>query len=382
MTRSRFIRDFWLVLATGIAFFTYTHAPGQDTWVRPLVSDAPEGWNSGQTSFGQEPLRIARPFDTGPQAGRSQPFSAPFDVLEPSPLGTYFPGSPFAPPGYMPPSQEQAFEFDSFDQGLTGSPYAPQWAANPWVYTFANGHVTWVQGTGDSLGFVEFERRLLITNPLLSPYRLVPGFVTRYVSGPTSTDLPPYLTEFSLEVAATYQLDDDWTLDVGIRPTLNGDLQFVNYDTFRLQGHAVAAKPLSPVMQGVIGFVYLAREDIPALPVAGFIWRPNPDVKWELVFPRPRVAVRTGGIANDNGWLYVKGELGGNSWSIERANGSRDVATYRDLRLILGYESLLPNGIAFQAETGWVFSRKLMYESGTPDFTPNDTFMLRIGLNF
>lgn len=362
----------------------FTHAQE----VFPTATDFPalDAPTLDSTWSSAAPLRIARPFDTGPQAGRSEPFSAPFDVLQPSPYGPFFPGAPFAPsaipPDYVPPSQAQAYEFDSFEQNIFSGPNEPQWWGRPWWYTFANGHVTWVQGNGDSLGFLEFERRLLIANPLWAPYRLVPGFVTRYISGPTSTDLPPYVTEFSLELAATYQLDDDWTLDLGIRPGLNGDLSYVDADTFRLQGHAVAARPLSPVTQGVIGFVYLAREDIPALPVAGLMWRPNPDVKWELVFPRPRVATRVGGLFNEEGWLYVKGELGGNSWSIERANGHRDVATYRDLRLCLGYETLLPSGIAFQAETGWVFSRKLMYASGTPDFTPNDTFLIRVGVNF
>lgn len=334
------------------------------------------------------PLRIARPFDTGPQAGRNQLVPPPIDILDAPQYGPNWIGAPYGlqpvtPDFYTDPSlPPPAYEFDSFDTSLFG--YQSQ--ANPygcsWLYPFANGHATWVQGQGDSLGFTELDRRFLFTNPLIAPFRIVPGLMTRYVSGPVTTDLPPYLIEVSAEVAATYQLEDDWVLDVGIRPGLNGDFQFVNGDTFRLQGHAVASRPISMTTQAVLGFVYLDREDIPALPIAGLIWQPNPDVKWDLVFPRPRLAFRVGGGPSNNGWLYAKGELGGNSWSIERATGQRDVATYRDLRLILGYETLLPSGIAVQFEGGWVFSRKLMYESGGPDFRPNDTFLLRAGMNF
>ena len=87
-------------------------------------------------------------------------------------------------------------------------------------------------------------------------------------------------------------------------------------------------------------------------------------------------------VLNGDGWAYLKGELGGNSWSIQRVGGGHDVATYRDLRLILGYETLVTPGVAAQFEAGWVFSRKLMYDSSTPDLTPRDTFLIRAGLNF
>ncbi len=288
---------------------------------------------------------------------------------------------PLTSPFESNPGWTQAYEYDSFTGHVFGQPYASEWCTFSWLCPFANSGITWIQGQGDSLGFTEFERQLLFTNPLIAPFRIIPGFTTRYVSGPDSVDLPGNLTELSVEVAATYQLPEDWVLDVGIRPSLNGDFKFVNNDTFRLPGHAVASRAISPTTQAALGFVYLAREDISILPVAGLIWQPNPDVKWELVFPKPRVAVRVGGLS-DNGWLYLRSELGGNSWSIERANGHRDVATYRDVRLILGYEAILPRGFAAQLESGWVFSRKLMYASDFSDFTPRDTFMIRASLSF
>ncbi|MES2790248.1 MAG: DUF6268 family outer membrane beta-barrel protein [Planctomycetota bacterium] len=334
-----------------------------------------------------QPLRIARPFDTGPQMDRRQGYPPPVDALQSASRGTPPGPQPFRIP---PPAPElfqgqpfsDAYEYDSFEGDVPDQLHVPKWFPYSSLWPFSNSQATWVAGQGNTLGFVELERRFLFTNPFNLPLRVIPGFMTRLVSGPDTTDLPPRLGEYSVEVASTYQLGQVWSLDVGIRPGLNGDFQYISSETFRLQGHAVAARQLSPTTQGVVGFVYLDREDIPALPVVGWIWQPNPMVKWELVFPRPRLAIAAGPSPDESGWAYVKGELGGNSWTIERDNGARDVATYRDLRVIVGYETPCTSRIGAQFETGWVFARKLMYENGDPDFTPRDTFLIRAGLSF
>jgi hypothetical protein len=356
---------------------------------------------------GSAPVKMARPFDTGPNIGRSRLDLAPLDVLgrdgpvpqelphdnsvdaasfesiltdPPEPGRAFY--APSSPGGIVPPiTPSRAYEFDSYEGWVPDSFEPPAWFPAPFLWPLSNAQWTYLQGNGDKLGFFEFEKRFMFMSPT-SPIRIIPGFMNRYVSGPTTTDLPPDLAELSIEAAGTYQLGADWTLDAGIRPSLNGDFQFVNHDTFRMQGHAVVANRVSPDLQLVLGGVYLAREDIPALPIAGFIWQPSSDIKWELVFPRPRLAFRINGDVGAPQWVFLKGELGGNSWSIERVGGARDVATYRDIRLIVGYEAILPNGMAANLEVGWVTGRKLMYASDTPNFTPNDTFLVRAGLSF
>lgn len=332
-------------------------------------------------------LRIARPFDTGPQMDRHQVFPPPLDVLQPGQPGTAADPRPFripppAPELFDPSPFPQAYECDSYEGRAVQLPEPPKWLPFAWLWPFSNGQWTWVAGNGDTLGFVEFEKRFMFANPLYAPFRIIPGFMTRYVSGPTTTDLPGQLDEFSIELASTYQLGQVWTLDAGFRPTLNTDLNFVNGDSFRWQGHAVFARQLSPTTQGVVGFVYLDREDIPALPVVGWVWQPNSGMKMEFVFPRPRLAMAVGPDPSECGWVYLKGELGGNSWTVLRESGAHDVATYRDIRVILGYETPFTAGLGMQFEVGWVTARKLMYQSGTPDYFPPDTFMLRAGFSF
>lgn len=362
-------------------------AAGRDR--QPVIDERDE--NTLRYLFAPEPdsapMRIVRPFDTGPQMDRRQGYPHPLDILQPAPHGTVADPREFRIP---PPAPElfnahplpQAYECDSYEGRSSGQPVAPQWLPFGWLCPFSNGQWTWIAGQGNTLGFVEFEKRFMFANPLYAPLRIIPGLMTRYVSGPDTTDLPPQLDEFSIEVASTYQLGQLWTLDVGIRPGLNTDLNYLSGESFRLQGHAVFARQLSATTQGVVGFVYFDREDIPALPVVGSIWQPNPGVRMEFVFPRPRLAVALGNDLDTCGWVYLKGELGGNSWTIERADGAHDVATYRDLRFVVGFETPITRGIMAQIETGWVTSRKLMYASGTPHFTPPDTFLIRAGFSY
>ena len=70
-------------------------------------------------------------------------------------------------------------------------------------------------------------------------------------------------------------------------------------------------------------------------------------------------------------------DVGGGSYGIRRADGTADVATLSDLRLIVGLERKVAGGINARFETGWVFSRQVDYQSSTTDFMPGDTFMVR-----
>ena len=363
-------------------------APAAEVWSNgnhavPVTLSA---WQTARPSPLQTAWQNPAPYGADPRtSGPQQPMPA-IDYVESPPLGEPFGADEWSDPLSAlplgpPPLWSQSYEYDSYEGTPLPQPFASGWCAFTWFCPFAHTNATWIQGQGDSLGIVEFDRQLLFTNELIAPLRIIPGFSLNYMSGPNVSDLPPRLYEASLEVAGTYQLQNSWVLDVGLRPMLNGDFKYVNSDTFRLQGHAVASRPISQETQGVFGFIYLAREDISVLPVAGVVWQPNPDVKWELIFPKPKLAVRVGGFT-DNGWLYLRSELGGNSWSIERANGHRDVATYRDIRLIAGYEAILPEGFAAQFEAGWVFSRKLTYASDFSDVNPRDTFLIQAGLSF
>ena len=49
---------------------------------------------------------------------------------------------------------------------------------------------------------------------------------------------------------------------------------------------------------------------------------------------------------------------------------------------MLGVERKAIAGVTGHVEVGYLFGRKLEYRSGTPDFRPDDTVMLRSGWSY
>ena len=107
-------------------------------------------------------------------------------------------------------------------------------------------------------------------------------------------------------------------------------------------------------------------------------------MKYELIFPHPRIAKRVywfGACTEDEqDWIYVAGELGGGIWAIERAGGVLDTVDYTDYRAFVGIERKILFGFNTRLELGYVFGRKLRFNTATPDFKPNDTVMIRGGI--
>jgi hypothetical protein len=143
---------------------------------------------------------------------------------------------------------------------------------------------------------------------------------------------------------------------------------------FRYPAHAVGYLTVNPAVDLVFGVDYLDRADIKLLPVAGLIWVPTPEMRFELVFPRPRAVFQL----TDRYRLYFAGELGGGTWAIERESMAIDLATYRDLRACVGLEHIHKDGQRSAFEVGYLFDRRLEYTSGIGDMPLNDSVIFRL----
>jgi hypothetical protein len=237
-------------------------------------------------------------------------------------------------------------------------------------------------GAGDNIRFLDLAVKATLGFPFpsrQSPLLASPGFTAHLIDGPTTEDLPGHLFDSFLELRWLNFLSPQFTLDTAFIPGIYGDYAFVNASTWRYQGRIVGIWTCNPATQLVAGLAYLDREDVRFLPVAGLIWTPNDIWRFELVAPRPRIACQLCGDSRRQWWLYLGGEFGGNSYSILRTNGLQDVATYRDLRLLLGAERKKLGGRTLFWEAGYVFDRKLEYKSGTPTIFPGPTALLRAG---
>ncbi len=248
----------------------------------------------------------------------------------------------------------------------------------PSGYTFSYNAVasnlTWLPGGDDQFGWFSYES--FANMDMGSTTRLVlTGFGVHFLDGPLQTDMPARLFDFTLGAQDRRRIRPNIGYDIAFHVGVFSDFEGSARKGVRFPGHAVTFWRLSPQWEMLVGLDYLDRDDISLLPVAGFIWRPTDYLKLETVFPRPRFAVR---VMDTEQWLYVAGELGGGTWAIERGDRTNDNATYRDLRLLLGWESATTEHLTSAFEIGYVFVRDLSYRSGDGDYDPPDGFLLRL----
>jgi len=252
---------------------------------------------------------------------------------------------------------------------------------------------TWLApGGADGLGVNDIELQGVFALPCPtpdSPLVITPGFGVQYLQGPQNADLPPQLCDGYLQFRWLSQVTPRLGLDLAITPGIFSDFQQSSSKAFRLTGHAAGAWTWSETAKFAFGAAY---QDMPSgsnniIPVGGLIWTPREDLKFDLVFPHPKISRRIYCWSGQYGdgvqdWFYVAGEFANDAWAIRRADGSDDQAALSDYRLILGLERKVIGGLSSRVEAGYVFGRRIRYTSDTPDFYPADTVMLRGGLSY
>jgi len=245
----------------------------------------------------------------------------------------------------------------------------------------------WIAGTGNQLGMLEWvDRDLAVVDYSLSDRataRIEPGYAMRWLTGPNTPDLPPYLFSILIDAGIGGQVSDNWNFDAVITPSWNTDFANKSYQLFRLPWQAVNTFKLDDEWKLVLGVADLDREDIHYLPVAGVIYKPlDQSQELNLVFPHPKASWRLKQNSENSRWCYVSGELGGGSFSIQRPGAIHDIVTLRDYRLVFGLEQRGSKRHATRIEAGWVFGRAVEYASGIGNYNPNSTAMIRLSSDY
>lgn len=238
-------------------------------------------------------------------------------------------------------------------------------------YRYSTSALEWIPGGGDQFG---------IFSVLLDRYEhsgiqngIIAGFGFHLFSGPVQSDMPPRTYDFSIGYQVRQQIGP-LAFDLASAVQASSDFEGSARKGIQYPSHGVGFLTVRPELDLVFGVDYLDRADIKLLPVAGLIWKPNPETRYELVFPRPRAVFQL----TDACRLYVFGELGGGTWAIERPTFGDNVATYRDLRVCIGFESIEKDGRQSAIEVGYLFDRRLEYTSGVGNMNLNDAVMLRL----
>jgi hypothetical protein len=219
-----------------------------------------------------------------------------------------------------------------------------------------------------------------------APILITPGFNFHLLNGPVAApgsgqELPGTVYDAYLGSAWRPQFSPMWGADLAMSAGAYSDFQRVTWDSVRVLGRALGVVTLSPQWSAELGVVYLDRLSVKLLPAGGVIWRPNPDVKFDFVFPYPKFAERINNVGNYEIWAYLRGEYGGGQWSVVQS-GVENVFNYNDLRAILGLEWFSTSRVRGNVELGYVFDRNIMYRNGAPTIHPGNTMMFQANFAF
>jgi len=236
------------------------------------------------------------------------------------------------------------------------------------------------------LGLTTLEQTLTIGLPcptVDSPLLLTPGFVGTLTDVPAGADIPGELMEGYLQARWLKKLGDRFGVDLAVSPGWYSDFKNDSSKALRITGHGFGAWEANENLRVVAGLIYLDRYDIDFLPAGGLLWTPSDDARYELIFPRPRLAWRILERPQANHWLYLAAEFGGNQWATQSitgpTKGQEQIMVLRDYRLLAGWERRPANlGLSWKFEAGWVTGRSVQYYLTDQAWLyPSDTFLAR-----
>lgn len=303
----------------------------------------------------------------------SAPYGGPYGTLPPG----GFPAT--APPALFPDGM------GTYDWGVP----ATQFLTPRVRYTYVNG-----KDSPDHLTIHDFDFSVAAAFPnfLFStqPLYVIPSFSLHLWSGPRPpwADLPA--NAYSAFADFGWATDPSRVLggEIGVRAGLFTDFDTINTKSLRVMGQGLFRLQTTPTTTLRGGVVYINRNDLKLLPAFGVLWTPNSQTRFDVFFPRPKLAQHLTTLGNQDIWWYLGAEYGGGAWTIQRAGGGSDRVDINDIRVMLGLEwgqtTMLQQGRRTGFfEAGWVTDRQLVYVENPQDSAKlEDSFMLRVGWNY
>lgn len=241
----------------------------------------------------------------------------------------------------------------------------------------------------DSLGTSDLQLEVVFGLPLITretPLVITPTYAVHFFDGPNVPDVPSRVHDAAVAFQHFRRFGDSWILLLDLTVgEFADDVSFDASDAFRVTGGGAVVYEVSPTWKWVMGATYVDRANTDVLPIAGFVYEPNDDVEYKLVFPVPKVSWRlpwTNVPDRDERWFYVGGEFGGGVWAVQRTSGATDELDITDWRVFMGLERKIVGGLSRHVEIGYVFGRELQYASAPGHVSLDDTLMLRAGMTY
>jgi hypothetical protein len=270
--------------------------------------------------------------------------------------------------------------------GLRPLPRSPD--ARDGVFQKAEFTATWIPQLDDGgLGWTDLRSEIVFGLPFFTretPILITPSYELHFLESPDAVDLPPRLHDLVIDFNHFRRIANNWIANIAVAPGFYADdHSFDSDDALRINGRAIAIYDPTPEWKGVLGVTYLHGGWAKIVPVFGVVYEPSDDVKYELVFPRPRVAWRLPQSpvpGRDEFWFYVLGEFANAIWAFEQEDGTADTFAYRDWRLIVGLERKIIRGLSHRVELGYVFNREMKLADNGNEVELEDSFLLRAGI--
>jgi hypothetical protein len=249
------------------------------------------------------------------------------------------------------------------------------------------------QAEVNQVELISYDARVTIpTYPIFGPPPpfLNAGFSYFDLNAPAAFDLPTDLYDYSLGFGWMRRINDRWMLRLMFSTALATDGKNNSSDAWQFRGGLFAMYRPNEQWTWIVGALALGRKDIPAVPAVGAIWQPTPALRFDLTLPKPKAAFLLADQGARQQWGYIGGGFEGGTWAYEASAGLDDQLTYRDWRVVVGWESTptpepgmpFTRGRKLGVEVGYVFAREFEFGSGRPDLGLDDSLLIRATASF
>lgn len=301
------------------------------------------------------------------------------------------------PDGMFPGWQPSLGGWLSGVTAMQAPPYARLFEDFYARYTWIHGESTSTKPDELQIQEVELATSLVIPNTInmLEEFRVTPGFVYDALGGPFSLgpeslplSLPSNLYSAYLDSYALAQMLPQFSGELNIRLGVYSDFDTITNDSIRLTGRGLLKLQLTPTLTIKGGIEYFGRNKTKMLPAGGVLWEPNPQTRFDIYFPRPKLAKKFTTVGANEIWWYVGGEYGGGAWTVEDNFVGATPPDYKgnidinDIRIFAGLDFTRPSNLTGFIECGYVFEREIFYkDAALPNvFALQDSFMVRTGI--
>ncbi len=294
---------------------------------------------------------------------------------------------PAPPPGssnfLAPPTATPIWSPSSLPTNFAPLPYKRLFQDTGLEYTYLYGS----KGDQVQMNDFQFSTTLFFQNFIAGPLGVTPGFDLLLLAGPSppvALDLPSRVYAAYLNAGWRPQFTPVFAGEVDVRVGVYSDFSTVSSDSVRFTGTGLGVIRMNPAWALKLGVTYLDRADIKILPALGLLWTPNPQTRWDIFFPEPKLAKYWTTVQNTEVWWYLGAEYGRGSWTAENLNGTPGSTRFdlNDIRVYLGFDWNNLNRYSGFFEVGFVFERRLYYVTNAIELKLDNTFMLSAGFSF